>query len=96
MVVASKIFIAGSTKHCKWVPGCPGNAVTGDDGTQYEDFPAVLASWSQDAKVRSNNSSLSASVTSHACAAAKNPVSLFCRRSSLDQPMSGCRLTLAL
>jgi hypothetical protein len=51
MVVASKIFIAGSTKHSKWVPGCPGNAVTGDDGRQYEDFPAMLASWSQDAKV---------------------------------------------
>jgi hypothetical protein len=51
MAVASKKFIGASARHCKWVP-CPSSVISSEDGSQqYEDLPAVLAGWSQDAKV---------------------------------------------
>lgn len=55
MPTASKRFVAAALHHCRWLP-CPPSASTlsSEDGTQQqylEDLPAVLAGWSEDAKV---------------------------------------------
>ena len=50
MVVASKKFVAACVQHCKWLP-CPGSVSSSEDGgQQFEELPAVLAGWSEDAK----------------------------------------------
>lgn len=51
MVLASKKFVAACVQQCKWLP-CPGSVSSSEDGSQFEELPAVLAGWSEDAKVR--------------------------------------------
>jgi hypothetical protein len=51
MVLSSKKFVAASIQHCKWLP-CPSAPSTSNDGSrETEDLPAILAGWSEDAKV---------------------------------------------